>query len=178
MGRLLLISAILSLSVVTSTAGEPTPAATIAQLGKGKIAAIHAKLGAQLLKTGDIHLKRWLNTLVHKLFPTPVVELSGSSYVDVSVNRLGGKLAVNLLNTVTPPGHVFDDVPPLEPLELKLRLLTRPSQITQEPGGVPLAFAYKDGVTTLTLDKLAVHAAILVRWPNSFVLEIGNDGQS
>ncbi|MDO8685708.1 MAG: hypothetical protein Q7J78_03450 [Clostridiales bacterium] len=34
-----------------------------------------------------------------ELFPDPMVEVTGSHYVDVTVNRKEGKLAVNLLNT-------------------------------------------------------------------------------
>jgi len=142
--------------------GDTTPAATIATLGKGKIAAVHAKLGERLLKSGDIHIKRWLNSLVRELFPTPLAELTGSSFVDVSVNRIGGKLAVNLLNTLGQRGYVYDEVPPVGPLELKLRLDSKPKQITLEPEGKPLPFVYQDAVASLTLDKLAIHAVVLV----------------
>jgi len=142
--------------------GATTPAATIAKLGKGKIAAVHAKLGERLLKAGDSHVKRWLNSLVRELFPEPLVEVSGSSRVDVSVNRLGGKLAINLLNTTTPPGYVFDEIPPVGPLDLKIRVPSRPNKITLEPEGVPLPFNYQDRVATLTLDNLSIHAVVLV----------------
>jgi hypothetical protein len=103
---------------------------------------------------------------VRQLFPTPLVEVKGSSDVDVSVNRIGGKLAVNLVNTSGPHADkktpVFESIPPVGPLEIAIRSAKAPERVTLEPGGQPLAFEYRDGEARMTLPKLEIHSIVVV----------------
>jgi hypothetical protein len=118
------------------------------------------------LSTGSQSARQFLNGLVRQLFPNPLVQVEGSPDVDVSVNRSGGKLAVNLVNTAGPHADrktpVFETIPPVGPLEISIRLAQAPEHITVEPGGQPLAFEYRDGQVRLTLPKLEIHSIIVV----------------
>lgn len=57
--------------------------------------------------------RTFLDVLARRLFPNPLVEVNGSSDVDVAVNRVGQRLAINLVNTAGPradkqnPIHAF-----------------------------------------------------------------------
>ena len=94
------------------------------------------------------------------------MEVGGSAEVDVVVNRLGGRLAVNLVNTAGPHADprtpVFDAIPPVGPLQISIRTQHRPMRVSLEPGGQVLAFEYSKGRTRLTLPSLAIHAVIVV----------------
>ena len=144
----------------------PQPAASITALGRGQIAATYFTFGQGYLSTGSQSARQFLNGLVRQLFPKPLVQVEGSSDVDVSVNRSGGKLAVNLVNTAGPHADrktpVFETIPPVGPLEITIRLAKAPEHVTVEPGGQPLTFEHRDGEVRLTLPKLEIHSIVVV----------------
>ena len=100
--------------------------------------------------------RRFLNDLARELFPKPMVEVKGSPDVDVVVNRLGGRLAVNLVNTAGPHQKepILDSIPPVGPLEITIRTQKEPAKVTLEPAGQSLPFQYRDGAARLTLPSL------------------------
>jgi hypothetical protein len=141
-------------------------AASIASLGKGRIAATYFSFSAGYIAERSAAARAFLRDLAHELFPQPLVEVVGSPDVDVTINRMGGRLAINLVNTAGPHADVqspiHDSVPPVGPLELRLRTAKAPTKLSLEPGGERLAFDYQDGVARFTLPSLAIHRVVLV----------------
>lgn len=76
---------------------------------------------------------------MRELFPDPMVEVKGLRYVDVTLNKINGKLAVNLVNTSGPHDNndvlVFDEVTPVGPLSVSIRVPEKPKKVTLEPKG-------------------------------------------
>jgi len=107
-----------------------------------------------------------LSDLTRQLFPRPLVEVTGSRDVDVAVNRLNGRLTINLVNTAGPHADVqspiHDSIPPVGPLALRIRAPQKPSRITLEPGHESLPFEYRDGAAQLTLPRLDIHSIVRV----------------
>jgi hypothetical protein len=88
---------------ITNSASLATqPAASITALGKGRIAATYFSFSRGYLNQRSPSMRAFLNDLTHQLFPKPMVEIKGPADVDVSVNRLRGKLAIHLINTSGP----------------------------------------------------------------------------
>ena len=110
--------------------------------------------------------RQFLNSLVWQLFPKPLVMVTGSAAVDVVVNRVNGKLAVNLVNTAGPHADkqvpVFSEIPPIGPLTVTLRTGRKPTRVTWEPSGEPLPFQYHNGETKVVIVRLGIHGVILV----------------
>ena len=83
--------------------------------------------------------RKFLNAFVQKLFPYPIVEINVSQYVDVTLNRIKGKLAINLVNTSGPHDNndvlVFDEVLPVGPISFSIRIDKKPQKVTHEPKG-------------------------------------------
>jgi hypothetical protein len=148
----------------TAVSEPAQPAASIAPLGKGKIAAVYAELGQSYIGVRSPVVRGFLNALARKLFPKPMVEVSGSPDVDVCLMRQKGKLLVNLVNTSGPhqTEPIQEKIQPVGPLSVTLRLRAKPSKITLEPGGQPLAFGYREGVAALTVPQLDIHRVIVV----------------
>jgi hypothetical protein len=140
------------------------PAASIAPLGKGKIAAVYAELGQSYNGVRSPVVRGFLNDLARRLFPKPTVEVAGTSDVDVCLMRKEGRLLVNLVNTSGPhqTAPIQETIQPVGPLTVTLRLPHKPSRLTLEPGGQPLAFDYRDGAATLTVPQLDIHRVIAV----------------
>lgn len=140
------------------------PAASIAVLGKGQIAATYFTVGRAYKDAPDETARRFLDDLVRQLFPQPLVEVSGSHNVDVSVVRNHGRLLVNLVNTAGPhrTQSVFDTIPAIGPLIVTIRQPTRPAKVTLEPSGESLAFEFRDGKLAVTVPSLRIHEAVVV----------------
>lgn len=149
---------------------EPTGlfevAASIARLGKGKIAATYVNLGERYVNAATPTARKFLAALVRELFPKPIVEVAGSQYVDVQVNRIGGRLAVNLVNTAGPHAdnavYVHDEIPPLGPLTVTLRMGRRPKRVLLQPAGRRLRCDYARGEAKLSVPRLEIHDIVVV----------------
>ena len=146
--------------------GPYQTAASISRYGKGKIAAIYLNLGERYKNAATSVSRDFLDALMRELFPQPLVEVRGSHNVDVTVNRIDDKLAVNLVNT---SGHhaddkvyVFDEIPPVGPLSVIIQTGQRPRKVSLEPGGEDLDYRYRDGKIELTLPSLEIYDIIVV----------------
>jgi hypothetical protein len=140
------------------------PAALIAVLGKGKIAATYFAFSQGYLATRSEGARDFLNDVSRQLFPTPMVEVTGSHDVDVVVNRSAGKLAINLVNTAGPhqTEPILDSIAPVGPLAVTIRQSTTPAKVTLQPGGKPLAFNYANGAVHVTVPHLEIHSVVVV----------------
>ena len=148
------------------TRAKPQPAASLARLGKGTIAATYLNLGERYVSGRTATARDFLAALVRRLFPQPIVEVAGSHAVDVSVMRKDGRLAVNLVNTAGPHAdpnvYVYDDVPPAGPLAITVRTGRRPRKVTLGPVGQTLEFRYSKGAIHLEIPRLEIHDILVV----------------
>jgi hypothetical protein len=142
------------------------PAASVTSVGRGEIAAAYFTFGKSYLGDRSVEARRFLDSLVRRLFPNPLVEVKGSADVDVVVHRIGGKLAVNLVNTAGPHADrnspIVDSIPPVGPLQIAIRATQPPARVVVEPGGQPLEFEHKNGAIQVTLPKLEIHNIVVV----------------
>lgn len=140
------------------------PAASITRLGKGKIAATYFAFGHGYLAGRSPAARHFLNDLSRQLFPKPLVAVTGSPDVDVMVNRIGSKLAVNLVNTAGPHQSepILPAIPPVGPLLLTIQCQVKPGKVLLEPGSKPLAFEYRDMAVHVTLPRLDIHEVVVV----------------
>lgn len=146
--------------------GEAQVAASIRQLGKGKIAGVYLELGNAYLNNSTTVARDFLNGLVRELYPEPAVTVSGSHAVDVCLNRINGRLALNLVNTAGPHQdesvNVFDDIPAVGPLTINLKVDKKPNSVWLEPAHRQLEYKYQNGRIHLTHDRLEFHDIILI----------------
>jgi hypothetical protein len=154
------------LHVTHDVSSVAQPAASLTALGKGTLAATYFSFSRGYLQERSPQMRTFLNDLVRQLFPKPRVEVKGSSAVDVTLTRLRGKLAVHLVNTsgahwdTNKP--LIDAIEPLGPLELAIRIPTRPGKITLQPEEQSLAFEHRNGVARLTIPRLELHSVVLI----------------
>ena len=118
------------------------PGASMVHLGKGRIAAIYDHSGSAQL----------LNGVVQRLFPDPLVEIDRGG-VEVVINRIGGKLAVNFLTVNEPRKY---------PLAITIRQPAAPAKVTLQPGNIPLPFKFADGKITFTTSVPEIYSIIMV----------------
>lgn len=141
-------------------------AASVADLGKGKIAGVYFNFGQSYRNFQSPQLRDFLNGIVNKLFTNPIVEVKGSKLVHVTVNDLNNKLAINLINAGgnynSDKVYTYDELPPLTDLNLKIRLPKKPLRIVQQPENKPLPFVYTNGIAIVKVPKVAIHSIVWV----------------
>ncbi|MEN6454321.1 MAG: hypothetical protein ABFD10_08675, partial [Prolixibacteraceae bacterium] len=142
------------------------PAATITSCGKGKIAGVYFNIGKNYLSWANPVYRDFIGSIVSKLFPQPVVSVSGSENVAVTVNRLNDHLTVNLINMAGEHANEkvarYDEIPAIGPLTVKIRLDKRPSNVFLQPGNEKLNFTWKDNLLEVTVPTLEIHAVLVI----------------
>ena len=148
----------------SGTEAVTTPAASITRVGKGSIAATYFTFSRNYQDTQDSTARRFLEDLVHEVFPAPLVEVAGSNDVEVVVNRKGKKLSINLINTAGPhrTEPIIDTIPEVGPLAITIRQKAKASRLHLEPSGQSLSFEQKDGIIRVVVPKLAIHEVLVV----------------
>lgn len=146
--------------------GPSEIAATITPYGKGKIAATHLELGkASAMRSAPVH-RNFLAALVRELFPNPMVTVTGSHSVDVTLNRKGGALILNLVNAAGPHDNekvmAFDEIPPVGPLQIEFQLKNAPNKVILQPENIPVQYTYREGKLNCSLPQLKIHEMIVV----------------
>lgn len=146
--------------------GEVKPAASIATLGRGKIAAVYLNLGERYRFNASVVSRQFLASLVDSLFPEQKVQVSGSTYVDVSLMRKDNRLSLNLVNTAGPHAnnavHTYNDIPPIGPLSVMVQLSEKPKRVTLQPQNRALKYSYKDGKASFTLERLEIYDIVVI----------------
>jgi hypothetical protein len=142
------------------------PAASVTELGRGRIAAVYFSFGQDYVSHRRAESRQFLDDLARQLFPKPMVEVRGSPDVDVVVNRIHGRLAVNLVNTAGPHADpkepILESIPAVGPLAVTIRQQTKPKKLTLQPANQTLAFTYRSGEIHTTLPRLEIHDIIVV----------------
>ncbi len=148
--------------------GTGNPVATIARLGKGKIAAIYASLGQAYytyMASGYVNL---MDAVVAHLMPAPLATVTGSSYVHTALNQKGSRWYVHIINTA---GNHFNNkvyqyasIPATPALTLTLRPGKPVKNIVLQPENKKLAFTTQNGTTTVTLPPVQVASIVQVEF--------------
>lgn len=154
------------LHAANDAGSEAQIAASVARLGKGRIAATYFPFSGGYLEGRSQVYRGFLSEITRQLFPAPQVEVKGSPDVEVAVSRLRGGLAIHLVNTSgahwDAQKPLIESLEPVGPLDVAIRTPTKPSRITLQPEGKALAFEYRDGVARLAVPRLEVHGILIV----------------
>lgn len=140
--------------------------ASVTSYGKGKIGGIYFDYGKSYSNYQTPQLRDFLHTVVKELFAEPLVEAKGSKLLHITVNRLRGKMAINLVNSSgnynSNKVATYDEIPALHDLELRIRLKQKPSKIILQPENKSLPFTYNNGVTVVKVPKVEIHSVLMV----------------
>jgi len=146
--------------------GPSEIASTITPYGKGLLAATYLEMGkASLVRSAPV-LRDFFAALVREIFPNPLVTVYGSHNVDVTLNRKKNALVLNLVNTAGPHDNekvmAFDEISPVGPLKIDLKLPTKPGKVMLQPENIALAYTWAEGTLHCTLPLLEIHEMIVV----------------
>ena len=142
------------------------PIASVATLGKGKIAGVYFNFGEQHFKRETYVGRDFIGILAKQLFQ-PQVQVTGSKQVNLALNQKNGNTFVNLINMAGNHAnksiHSSDEIPPLYDLRVSVKAAQRPRHIVLHPENKPLPFAYKNGEAVFIISKLAIHSIVEIK---------------
>jgi alpha-L-fucosidase-like protein len=123
-----------------------------------------AKPGSSVLSINAVD--NTFPTVLERLFPEPIVEVTGAKDVDVSPRTHNGNLSIHLVNTSGPHANAPDGgitkIEPLGPLTVSIRLERAPKSITLQPEGEELDVAWDSGQATVTVPELVLYSILVV----------------
>ena len=146
-----------------------TPACTIRQLGKGKIAAIHMDIGKRYTTARTAVARDLMGDMLRALFPDPIVQVTGSHHVDVAVNQQGDDLMINLINAFGSHAdqncYTYDELPAIGPLQIKVQLDKSPSKVIRQPAGHLITETdFEQGVLSFCIERVDLHEIIQIQF--------------
>ncbi len=139
-------------------------AASVNNFGKGRAAGIYFNAGTSYSENKTPVIRDFINGLIEELFPRKLIEVKGTHLVHVAVNRLNGKLLVNLINIAgehTNQSAIgYDEVPSLHDIKIAVNTGSKPSRIILQPEGKLLHFRYSEGRSIIVIPELRLHSIL------------------
>ncbi|HJN14772.1 MAG TPA: hypothetical protein QGH10_04750, partial [Armatimonadota bacterium] len=143
-------------------------AATVAKHGEGMVGAIYGPIALVYFQTHHFALREFISNVTQRLFPTPLFATDAPASVDISLRKTAKrKLSLHLLNLTNAQragGFLSaDDIPPVGPINVLLRLDRKPREVTWEPSGRKLKFEYSRKLLEAKIPKLEIHGVLVIR---------------
>jgi hypothetical protein len=86
--------------------------------------------------------------------------------VDVTLNRKGEALVLNLVNTTGPHDNekvmALDEITPVGPLQIELKLTKKPNKVMLQPDNIPMPYTYREGKLQCSLPMLKIHSLVVI----------------
>ncbi len=138
-------------------------AATVADCGKGRVAAVYGPVGALSATYHSAANREFLDRVLRQIYK-PQVEIQGPPTVEVALRKKDGRILLQLSNAtamqVAQEYAVNDFVPRLGPLPVSVELPQRPAAATLQPGGTVLDGRWSENRWTGTVPELHIHSTL------------------
>lgn len=138
--------------------------ASVSRAGKGMIAGIYFNAGTSYIEYKTPVIRDFIAGVIKELNPPLAVSVQGSGLVHMALNRLNGRLYVNLINTAgehTNQSAIgYDEIPVLYNIKVKVSTGSKPRHVKLQPGGKALRFSYDKGQVSFILPVLELHSVI------------------
>ena len=143
------------------------PIATIADCGKGKIAAIHAPVFNFFARHRYPRLRSFFGTVFNAVAPEQLVTLNAPPCVDMTIRKKEDKLIVHFLNRNSAyPMNLYsgvsEEIEAAGPLALSVRMAERPKNVRLAPDTPGLRWNWENGILRAEIESLRVHNALVI----------------
>ncbi len=145
----------------------PFPAATLREVGKGRVALIPGPAFEAYARTHYPRLRSFLGQVVGAAASKLAVEADAPPSVHLTLRRKGGKLLVNLYNlsalpALGPSNHMVEQVPVVGPVTVRVRCPQAPEKVSLAPDRGGLWWEHKAGVLEARIEGLHIHNVLVI----------------
>jgi hypothetical protein len=149
------------------TRKDTVPAASIAEYGKGRIAAAYGPLPDVFFRSHAPGLRAFIGQAVKALFLEPKVKIIGPPVFDVALRTTAdGRLSVHLLNRAALPlpdrFNFSDYIPPVGPITVEIRTRKISERIILSPGNAELKREWDGRMERVEVPKIEFRGVIVV----------------
>ena len=141
-------------------------ASSVNNLGKGKIAAVYFNAGSDYKEFKSPVLRDFINSTINELFSDQLVMVSGTHLVHVTLNRLNGRMFVNLINIsgehTNQNAIGYDEIPSIKDIKVSIQTGQKPKHIILQPGGKEMEIDFHNGVSKVVVPELMIHSVLEV----------------
>lgn len=143
------------------------PAITLNNVGTGQVLAIHSNIFAHSSRTHYPRTRALLGTLIDRLQPNFLVELDAPARLQLVLRRREKQLIAHLVNTgsahpTTPLQSMVEEVLPIGPITLRLKLLSQPKSVSLAPRMEGLSWEWESGVLTVKVMAVGIMDSVVV----------------
>jgi len=136
------------------------------KLGTGSVAAVCFDLGDLYTGNRTVLIRQLFRSLADRLFPNRMLRLRGSEYADPTLMTKDGRILLNLTNFAgahsDPNVRTFNEIPPVGPVEIELRLDHAPHSVTRQPEGADLSYTFADGILRCRVENIDIHTIVVI----------------
>jgi hypothetical protein len=145
----------------------PNPAAVVNSVGQGRVLYVPANLFRDFALNRYPLTRRFIGALAERLLPAPEIRVQAPACVDVTLRRRGTTIFIHLLNRASgipnlPNNGAIDEIPAIGPVRVTMRMPQRPAAVQCELEDGRMDWDWRDGVLTVALATVHIHAAIAV----------------
>jgi hypothetical protein len=137
---------------------------SVHNVGKGMVAGVYFNAGSDYLEYKSPVLRDFISDIITELFPGQIVKINGSHLVHLTVNKLNGKMFINLVNIAgehTNQNAIgYDEIPSLKNISVSIKTGKMPAKILLQPDGRELKFRYQGGVAKVVVPDLPIYSIL------------------
>ncbi|MCK4374685.1 MAG: hypothetical protein KAX19_05125, partial [Candidatus Brocadiae bacterium] len=146
-----------------------SPAATLNKVGKGVVAYVPFDVFRFFGACRYPMVRQFVGELTHALAGEMAIRVEAPTCVDVVLRKKADRTIVHLINRASgipnrPNDGTVDEVPPVGPVTVEVKLPKRPASVSLalEESDFDWKYVARRGKAVATLDKVHIHAAIVV----------------
>ena len=137
------------------------------RIGEGSVTSIHGDIFREYYNGHTPLLRDFIGGLIDRLEIDWEVEVDGPPALEVVTRTQNGRLAINLINRgagemLNPRRVQFDDLDPIERVQITLRHEQPPRSVTLEPSADPVQWTWQDGVLSIMVPSIRIHDIVVV----------------
>ena len=143
------------------------PAATINRVANGRVAYVPCDLFEFYYELRYPLVRQFIAELTKALAGKLAIRLTGPRAVEMVLRAKDGKTVVHLINQTSgiannPHSGAIDEIPLIGPLTVEIARATSPQEVSLAFEDQPVEWAYTDGILTVQVKHIHIHAAIVV----------------
>ena len=143
------------------------PAASMADYGKGQIAAVYGAIPNIYFNNHHPYMRLFIEDMIKNIFNDKLVETNAPSCVDLAIRKsAAGNLCVHFANLSNMPVSkkraYAEYIPSIYDIKTEIKLSTAPRKVTWEPYGQELSCSFDNNKLTVTVPELHIHGALVV----------------
>ena len=141
--------------------------ATLNEVGDGRVLAVPSAFFTHFAATHYPRTRALVGEFLAALAPDFLAELDAPARLQLVLRRQGDRLIAHLVNLsashpLSPQQVMVEEVPPVGPVTLRVKLPERPARVYLAPSMEGLAWDWRDGLLTAQVQSVGILDSVVI----------------